>query len=217
MGLRQRAVDGIKAQFIHPRGVAGRAAGIVMAHRGSNRERNAWAVSLLDVQPHDRVLEVGCGPGLALRHLSGLATHGHVCGLDHSAVMIRQARRRNAGAIRRGLLELRLGTVADLDPQPAFDKILAVNVAMFWGKHETRLAELRRLLQPGGRIALVHQPRGPGASDETAIESGRHLAATLEAAGFAAIRVETLPLRPAVVCAVGEEPAEGRGQPSSGR
>jgi hypothetical protein len=96
-------------------------------------------------------------------------------------------------------------------------KILAVNVALFWGKHETRLAELRRLLQPGGRIALVHQPRGPGASDETAIESGRHLAAALEAAGFAAIRVETLPLRPAVVCAVGEEPAEGRGQPSSGR
>jgi hypothetical protein len=38
-------------------------AGSVMAHRSSNRRRNACAVSLLDVQRHDRVLEIGFGPG----------------------------------------------------------------------------------------------------------------------------------------------------------
>jgi hypothetical protein len=45
-------------------------AGWVMAHRPSNRQRNSWVVSLLDVRPADRVLEIGFGPGLAIGELS---------------------------------------------------------------------------------------------------------------------------------------------------
>src|SRR5215211_6667315 len=172
-----------------------------MAHRTSNRRRNAWAVSLLDVRPDDRVLEIGFGPGLAILELSRIAHEGHVCGIDHSELMVRQARRRNADGVRRGLVDLRLGSV---DALPAFgapfDKILAVNAHLFWSELEARLENLRRLLRPGGLIALAHQPRGPGASDETAAESGRELAAALGRAGFSEVRIETLPLKPAVVC-----------------
>jgi protein-L-isoaspartate O-methyltransferase len=38
--------------------------------------------SLLDVQPDDRVLEIGFGPGLAIRELSRVAHEGYICGLD---------------------------------------------------------------------------------------------------------------------------------------
>jgi ubiquinone/menaquinone biosynthesis C-methylase UbiE len=55
-----------------------------MAHRSSNRRRNAWVVSLLEVRRGDRVLEIGFGPGLAIRELARLATEGYVCGIDHS-------------------------------------------------------------------------------------------------------------------------------------
>ena len=68
-------------------------AGWVMAHRVSNRRRNAWVVSLLDVRPGDRVLEIGFGPGLALAELSRrVGPTGRVYGIDHSEVMLRHAR-----------------------------------------------------------------------------------------------------------------------------
>jgi ubiquinone/menaquinone biosynthesis C-methylase UbiE len=204
MKLEQRVVDAVKAQFGHPTGLGGRAAGLVMANRSSNRKRNSWAVSLLDVQPDDRVLEIGFGPGLAILELSRIAHEGRVCGIDHSDLMVHQARRRNANGVRRGVVDLRLGSVDALPAFDApFDKILAVNAHLFWNEPDARLAHLRRLLRPAGLIALAHQPRGPGASDATAAESGREIAAALGRAGFSEVRVETLRLKPAVVCVLG--------------
>lgn len=175
-----------------------------MAHRSSNRRRNAWAVSLLDVRPDDRVLEIGFGPGLAIRELARLATEGYVCGIDHSELMLRRAKKLNAEGLRRGVVDLRLGSVEDLPAfdQP-FDKILAVNATRFWQEPVARLENLRRLLRSGGLIAVAHQPRGPGTSDETSEAKGREIESALAQAGFSELRLETMTLKPAVVCALG--------------
>ena len=200
----QRIAAALRAQFGRPTGLPGRAAGALMAHRSSNRRRNAWAVSLLDVGPHDRVLEIGFGPGLAIRALARLATDGYVCGIDHSELMLQRARRLNAEGLERGVVDLRLGSVDDLPAfDEPFDKILAVNSMMFWREPAARLADLSRLLRNGGLIAVAHQPRGPGAGDETSAAEGRKMQATLAEAGFGDVRLETLALRPAVVCALG--------------
>jgi SAM-dependent methyltransferase len=197
----QWVVARVRAQFGRPRGPAGRIAGWIMAHRSSNRRRNVWAVSLLDVQPDDRVLEVGFGPGIAIAELSRIATQGYVCGFDHSELMLRQAAKRNAEGIRRGRVDLRLGSVENPPAFEApFDKILAVNAVLFWAEPDAPFEELRHLLRPGGLIAVAHQPRGPGASDEMAAARGQEIAAALIRAGFSEVRVETLRLKPAVVC-----------------
>jgi SAM-dependent methyltransferase len=202
--LGQRVGGAVRAQFGRPHGVGGRAAGVLLAHRSSNRRRNAWVVSLLDVQPDDRVLEVGFGPGLAILELSRIAYEGYVCGIDHSEVMLRQASRRNASGIRRGVVDLRSGSVEELPAfEVPFDRILAVNALLFWDDPDARLAELRRLLRPGGVIAIAHQPRGRGASDEASAAKGREIAKTLECAGFSEVRVQSLRLKPAVACALG--------------
>jgi SAM-dependent methyltransferase len=202
--LRNRAAGAVRAQFGHPHGIGGRAVGVLLAHRSSNRRRNVWVVSLLDVQPGDRVLEIGFGPGLAIRELSRIAREGHVCGIDHSDVMLRQASRRNARGIRRGVVDLRLGSVEALPALDApFEKILAVNAMLFWKEPDAHLEVLRQLLRPRGLIAIAHQPRGPGASDETSASKGREIAAALLRAGFSEVRVETMRLKPAVVCALG--------------
>jgi SAM-dependent methyltransferase len=204
MKLKQRAIAAAYAQFGRPTGFWGRVAGLVMANRSSNRRRNAWAVSLLEVQPDDRVLELGYGPGLAILELSRMAQHGYICGIDHSELMLRQASRRNVDGIRRGLVDLRLGSVDELpDFEAPFDKILAVNAVLFWGDSDARIEALGRLLRPGGLIAVAHQPRGPGASDELSAAKGREMAAALGRAGFTEVRVETLRLEPAVACALG--------------
>jgi SAM-dependent methyltransferase len=132
-----RVAAGVRAQFGRPQGVGGRAAGLLMAHRPSNRRRNAWVVSLLDARPGDRVLEIGFGPGLAIRELTRVAPDCYVCGIDHSELMLRQASRRNAEGIRRGVVDLRLGS-ADALPvfEAPFDKILAINTVLFWSEPE---------------------------------------------------------------------------------
>ena len=208
MELRQRITAAVRAQFGRPTGFWGRAAGLLMAHRTSNRRRNAWAVSLLDVRPEDRVLEIGFGPGIAIRELGRLARKGYVCGIDHSELMVRRAKRLNAEGLRRGVVDLRLGSVPEDLPafDEPFDKILAVNATMFWREPVARLEELRRLLRSGGLIAVAHQPRGPGASDETSAAWGREMEAALAQAGFSEVRLETMALKPAVVCALGVNP-----------
>ncbi|HEV3498662.1 MAG TPA: methyltransferase domain-containing protein, partial [Actinomycetes bacterium] len=63
-------------------------------------EANRWMVDCLDVGPADRMLDVGCGPGLAVAYAAG-ARGARAAGVDASEVMVAQARRRNRQAIRR--------------------------------------------------------------------------------------------------------------------
>ncbi|NRQ39726.1 methyltransferase domain-containing protein [Nonomuraea sp. NN258] len=178
-----------------------------MAHRSSNRQRSIWAVSLLDVRPTDRVLEVGFGPGIGIAAFAARAVQGRVHGVDHSQAMVRQAARRNAAAVRAGRVRL---THASVDRLPSFgeplDAVLAVNSVGFWTDPAERLRELRLLLRPGGRIALVSQPRCPGATRDTTTRAGQELQDLLAQAGFVQIRVETLDLEPPVACVLAHNP-----------
>jgi ubiquinone/menaquinone biosynthesis C-methylase UbiE len=213
--MKRVIVTAIVDQFGHPRGAAGNVAGWVMARRPSNRQRNSWVASLLDVQPTDRVLEIGFGPGLAIAELSRrVGASGHVYGIDHSEVMLRQATRRNAAAIQAGRVTLRLGTVEQLPPALGrpFDAIVAVNSLGFWTAPVERLDDLRRRLMPGGRIAIASQPRCPGATRNTSLNAAREITDLLQAAGFTQTRTEILDLDPPVVCvlAVNQDPTYGR-------
>lgn len=190
----------VVGQFHHPHGIAGRAVGWTMAHRSSNVARNRWAVSLLDIHPTDRVLEVGFGPGIAIEAMSHLATQGAVYGVDHSAVMVRMARRRNRAAVRAGRVVLMRASAADVTgiAEP-LDAVLAVNSLGFWPDPAATLAHLHSLLRPGGRIAVVSQPRCPGATAETSARAAAEIEQFLIAAGFTPARTERLPLQPPVV------------------
>ncbi len=204
-GLRRAIVR----QFGRPTGLVGRLAGLVMAIRPSNRERNRRTVELLDIRPDDRVLEVGYGPGLAIRWAAERAVHGKVVGIDHSASMRRVAARRNAPAVAAGRVELH---VASLDAMPTFgapfDKVLAVNVYLFWPDPVGALARLASLMRPGGTIALTFQPRGRGATNEDGRRGAERIAESLRAVGFLDVRAEVLPMRPVdAVCVLGRAPA----------
>lgn len=196
------------SQFRQPTGALGRLAGWEMATRSSNRKRNEWAVELLDVRPTDRVLEVGFGPGIAIRAIARRATSGRVVGIDHSQVMVREATRRNREGMREGRVDLRLGTIEALPAfEESFDKALSVNSIMFWDDPVLGLTELRGLLREGGVIAIVRQPRGPGARTTSTDEVIAEVRGFLKAAGFVDVRTEVLHLKPAVVCGLGVNPA----------
>ena len=174
-----------------------------MARTRSNHERAQWTVSLLGIKPTDRILEIGFGPGLAIELANRLAGDGRVVGLDHSEVMLRQATRRNAAAVREGRVELHLGSVAEL-PRFAepFDKVFTINSIHFWEDPLPRLKELRRVLKPGGMLAVTLQPRSRNGTAATTAVIGDELAAKLHSAGFTQVTVdikETTPLPVACV------------------
>jgi len=203
--MKQRLFRFLALQFGNPRGALGRVAGWVMGCRSSNVQRSRWAVELLELQPSDRLLEVGCGPGVAIA--AAAAPGRTVVGIDRSAVMIGQARRRNRRAVRAGRVELHQSRAEDL---PAFDELfdtaLAVNTVGHWDDPIGGLTSLRRVLRSGGRVAVVTQPRNAGATAADSRAAADETARLLGAAGFGDVRIETLDLDPPAVCALARNP-----------
>lgn len=195
----------LRAQFGCPTGFWGSIVGKIMARNTSNRERIHWTLSLLDIRPQDRVLEVGFGPGFAIEQVGKMANKGFIAGVDHSKVMVRQASKRNAKSIRDCKVVLRLGSVSELPKfDEPFDKIFTINSIHFWHEPIDCLRELRRLLRIGGLIAVTLQPRSRSATDSTTREIGDEIAKNLEHAGFSQVRLEIKEAKPVcVVCALG--------------
>jgi phosphatidylethanolamine/phosphatidyl-N-methylethanolamine N-methyltransferase len=111
------------------------------------------AVALVNELPGREVLEVGVGTGLALPYY---AAERRITGIDLSAEMLAQARKRVA--------EQRLGNVAALREMDAeatdfadasFDTAVAMFVASVVPDPRALLAEMRRVVRPGGNILIV--------------------------------------------------------------
>src|SRR5688572_21018963 len=68
----------LRAQFGRPSGFIGSIVGKIMARTASNHERMHWTLSLVEILPTDRVLEIGFGPGFAIQRSSALASRGFV-------------------------------------------------------------------------------------------------------------------------------------------
>lgn len=156
-----------------------------------SRERVAQtALELLALRPEDAVLELGCGSGRLIAKVAARAQRGFVAGIDPSELMVRHARFRNRRFIERGLLDLRCAASDDLSAWPAarFDKIYALHVVYFWRTPERDLAEIRRVLRPGGRLVLGFFPGVKSAprTEPVACQTSR-VEAWLHAAGFDAI------------------------------
>lgn len=143
--------------FGRPRGILGRLGGVIMARM--NQKCATWVIHLLEVQPNDRILEIGFGPGVGIDLLAKAAPKGYVAGVDPSQEMVDQARVRNAQAIIRGHVDLRYGSAESLPfDDNTFNKALAINSMQMWADAAAGLREIRRVMQAGGRMALGFTP-----------------------------------------------------------
>ena len=199
--MRNRVRKFIVGQFGNPRGLFGRFIGNGMAR--SNVYDAKWTVSLLDIQPASRVLEIGFGPGVSTQIASEKADKGFVTGIDHSATMVQAARKRNADAIKAGRVELRQGDVSSLPyPDDTFDIAFSLHSIYFWHDPVSCLKELKRVLKPGGLLAITIQPKDKWNEDvinETSASSvmtlyfGSDLAPLITSAGYREVGVEIPP------------------------
>ena len=150
-----------------------------VASNASTRLR--WAVEVLGVAPDDRILEVGCGHGVAVSLVSERLDGGRITALDRSPKMIEMAERRNRGHAGRARFIAASLEDADLGDE-TYDKVVAVHVAALHKPGEA-LDIVRRRLAPGGRLYLFSQAPGWKASEQ-AEGFGAELGGVLEEAGF---------------------------------
>jgi SAM-dependent methyltransferase len=115
-----------------------------------------WALGHLPLARDSVVLDVGCGGGRTIQQLAALAPEGTVSGIDHSAASVAVARRTNARAIDAGRVDIRVGSVSGLPyADDSFDAVTAVETHYYWPNLVADLREIRRVLRPGGRLAIV--------------------------------------------------------------
>ncbi|WP_326763618.1 class I SAM-dependent methyltransferase [Streptomyces sp. NBC_01591] len=112
------------------------------------------AVDSLALSPGDAVLDAGCGTGRALPALrAAVGTQGTVLGVDLTAAMLESAVR--AGRDREGTLLL-----ADVARLPlrsrTLDAVFAAGLLSHLSHPGPDLAELARVVRPGGRLSLFH-------------------------------------------------------------
>ena len=182
-------------QFCQPTGFLGGVVGFLFR---MNREGIDWTISLLEIQPTDHVLEIGFGSGHGIVSVARLAAQGRVVGVDFSETMLKQATRRNAAAIAAGHVELQVGDANKLTYRDnAFDKVFATNVAYFWKDPIVTLREIRRVIKPGGRLALYIVSKVDMTKFKVTqtgvyrLYTGEELSSLVSQAGFRQVRVLT--------------------------
>jgi SAM-dependent methyltransferase len=149
--------------------------------------RLVWAVDAMAVGPADRVLEIGCGHGVAVSLVCRRLDGGHVTAIDRSPRMIAAAAKRNAAHVAAGRASFQVAALdaADLG-EARYDKALAIHVPVFLrGDPARELAVVGRHLADGGRLYVVDQPPRAAAVAPTA----ERVAGALERHGFAVERV----------------------------
>lgn len=90
-------------------------------------ERLVWAVDTQDVQPGDRVMEIGCGHGVAVTLVCERLRTGHIVAIDRSRKMIEMATERNADHVDAGRASFQAKALRDADFGDArFDNAIGV-------------------------------------------------------------------------------------------
>ncbi len=155
-------------------------------------ERLVWAVDALEVQPDDRLLEVGCGHGVAVSLVCARLGGGSILAVDRSAKMIDAATRRNAEHVAAGRASFQVTELHEADLGDArFDVVFAIHVpVLLRGDPHRELPVIAAHLAPGGRFVMPYQPLDPAATIATA----ERLTGVLAKHGFDVVDVRTAEL-----------------------
>jgi arsenite methyltransferase len=126
--------------------------------RGDEMERHHLPIfepvlPIMDVQPSDRVLDLGCGSGWATRLVAKRFHPKKIVGIDISDEMVRRAEQQSHGIPN---IEFKHGAAEEiLEPDASFDKVFSIESFYYWPDQMTGLKEAKRVLAPGGKLFIL--------------------------------------------------------------
>jgi ubiquinone/menaquinone biosynthesis C-methylase UbiE len=157
----------------------------VMNH--GDHPTNRMTVELAELAPDDVVVDVGCGSGEAVREAAQRLTRGRVIGVDPSPAMLRFARELTKEHERQPRIEFREAPAEKLPvPDNTATVVLVINSLHHWQDVDAGLAEVLRILKPGGRLFLGDEEVGNGrcGHGEGKMTEPAYVLSLLERAGF---------------------------------
>jgi ubiquinone/menaquinone biosynthesis C-methylase UbiE len=118
------------------------------------RDRAAHvAIELSGLQAGERLVDVGCGPGVAVRRARAIGAEA--IGVDPARVMLRVARLRWRSGSR---IDWRIGTAESLPVEDRWAQVVwSLATVHHWADVDAALAEARRVLMPGGRLVVLER------------------------------------------------------------
>lgn len=157
-----------------------------------------WAFRQVEIADSARVLDIGCGGGANIARLLRDCPNGTVTGIDYSATSVEESRKMNAAAIADKRCQVVQGDVSDLPfADDSFDFILACETIYFWPDLEADLAQVHRVLHPGGTFLTICEmsdpddPRFADAKDFLTVYDPEHLQERYLCAGFSSVDLRT--------------------------
>lgn len=154
MSLIKYVKEFIDSQYRKPRGLIGTYFAEKMVRQ--HKPETMWTLELLNIGERESVLELGCGAGFAMKLILEQALAVHVVGLDLSPTVIRSATIRNKKEINEGRARLVQGNVKKLPfKNEHFEKVFSIQTIYFWDHIDETIAEIYRVLKPGGLFVLT--------------------------------------------------------------
>lgn len=161
-----------------------------------NRALIQGCVNALELAPGERAADIGFGGGRSLRLLlDAVGPAGQITGIEPSSAMLRYARTRYPAHMERAGLRVLEGTAGHLPLRDnSQDGVMSANTVYFWQDIDAGLAECRRVLATGGRLALgisenEEQLRMGFAREGYSVISPEELAEAVSRASFADVRL----------------------------
>jgi SAM-dependent methyltransferase len=129
-----------------------------------DRPLHGEVARLLDLRPEDELLDVACGGGYFLTESA--ARVRHVAGIDLSGPKVEIARRRLADRIAAGTAEVVEGDAGALPWEDGrFTAVSCSDAFPFFPDPDGAVAEMCRVLRPGGRAVIDMNPAVPDGTD----------------------------------------------------
>ena len=171
----------------HPKGRMGRA--MLKFMNLTHAPLTNWGLGLIEFQDGWTMLDIGCGGGATLQRLLKRSKDAQVYGIDISEESVAKARKVNAKVLDKQVFVTQ-GSAEMLPYKDGkFDLVTAVETGYFWPNLPNCLQEVRRVLKPGGKFAIMVEVVDSNSKWISVVEgmtaySPEELKKLLEEAGF---------------------------------